>query len=104
MELIFEVRDAEEGGYCARALGHSIFTEADAWESGLVTGNYSRGVDENGSGAKWDFRLKYCCAPTIVRVEQFSQGFLFEFEIRVAGNSSLASLAAPAATLEVGHF
>jgi hypothetical protein len=32
MELIFEVRDAEEGGYCARALGHSIFTDADTWE------------------------------------------------------------------------
>lgn len=32
MELIFEVRDAEEGGYCARALGHAIFTEADSWE------------------------------------------------------------------------
>jgi len=29
---IFEIRDAEEGGYCARALGHSIFTEADTWE------------------------------------------------------------------------
>jgi predicted RNase H-like HicB family nuclease len=32
MELIFEVRDAEEGGFCARALGHGIFTEADTWE------------------------------------------------------------------------
>ncbi len=32
MELIFEVRDAEEGGYWARALGHAIFTEADTWE------------------------------------------------------------------------
>lgn len=32
MELIFEVRDAEEGGYFARALGHSIFTEGDDWE------------------------------------------------------------------------
>jgi len=32
MELIFEVRDAEEGGYCAHALGHPIFTEADKWE------------------------------------------------------------------------
>ena len=32
MELIFEIRDAEEGGYCARALGHAIFTEADTWE------------------------------------------------------------------------
>ena len=28
-EIIFEVQEAEEGGYCARALGHSIFTEAD---------------------------------------------------------------------------
>ncbi|HTR35551.1 MAG TPA: hypothetical protein VMH80_06600 [Bryobacteraceae bacterium] len=32
MELIFEIRDAEEGGYSARALGHAIFTEADTWE------------------------------------------------------------------------
>ena len=32
MELIFEIRDAEEGGYCARALGHAIFTQADTWE------------------------------------------------------------------------
>ena len=32
MELIFEVRDAAEGGYCARALGQSIFTEAETWE------------------------------------------------------------------------
>jgi predicted RNase H-like HicB family nuclease len=32
VELIFEVRDAEEGGYCARALGHAIFTEADTWD------------------------------------------------------------------------
>ena len=32
MELIFEVRDAEEGGYCARALGHAVFTQAETWE------------------------------------------------------------------------
>jgi len=32
MELIFEVRDAEEGGYYARALGHSIFTDAESWD------------------------------------------------------------------------
>jgi hypothetical protein len=29
MELIFLVTEAEEGGYTARALGESIFTEAD---------------------------------------------------------------------------
>jgi predicted RNase H-like HicB family nuclease len=32
MELIFEVRDAEEGGFFARALGFPIFTQADTWE------------------------------------------------------------------------
>jgi len=32
MELIFEVRDADEGGYCARALGHAIFTQAETWD------------------------------------------------------------------------
>ena len=29
MELIFEVRDAEEGGLYARALGYGIFTEGE---------------------------------------------------------------------------
>ncbi len=32
MELIFEVRDAEEGGYYAKALGYGIFTDAATWE------------------------------------------------------------------------
>ena len=32
MELIFEIRDAEDGGYTARALGHAIFTEAETWD------------------------------------------------------------------------
>jgi predicted RNase H-like HicB family nuclease len=32
MELIFEVRDAEEGGFAARALEHAIFTEAETRE------------------------------------------------------------------------
>jgi hypothetical protein len=32
MEIIFEVRDADEGGFYARALGHAIFTQADCWE------------------------------------------------------------------------
>jgi hypothetical protein len=32
MELIFEIRDADEGGLCARALGHSIFTQAESWD------------------------------------------------------------------------
>jgi hypothetical protein len=28
-ELVFLVEEAPEGGYTARALGHSVFTEAD---------------------------------------------------------------------------
>jgi hypothetical protein len=32
MEPIFEVRDAEEGGYFARALGYGIFTDTETWD------------------------------------------------------------------------
>jgi predicted RNase H-like HicB family nuclease len=31
-EIIFIVEEADEGGYIARALGHSIFTEGDSYE------------------------------------------------------------------------
>lgn len=31
LEVIFLIEEAPEGGYIARALGHSIFTEADSW-------------------------------------------------------------------------
>lgn len=31
-EIIFLVEEAGEGGYTARALGYSIFTEADTWD------------------------------------------------------------------------
>jgi len=31
-EIIFSVQESAEGGYEARALGHSIFTEADTME------------------------------------------------------------------------
>lgn len=31
-EIIFAVRESPEGGYEARALGHSIFTQADTAE------------------------------------------------------------------------
>ncbi len=30
-EIIFEVTEAPEGGFDARALGHSIFTQGDDW-------------------------------------------------------------------------
>ena len=31
-ELIFEVHEAEEGGYYALAVGHDIITQGDTWE------------------------------------------------------------------------
>ncbi len=31
-ELIFMVKESEEGGYEASALDHAIVTEADSWE------------------------------------------------------------------------
>lgn len=31
-EIVFLVEDATEGGLVARALGHSIFTEADSYD------------------------------------------------------------------------
>lgn len=31
-EILFVVEEAPEGGYTAKALGHSIYTEADTWE------------------------------------------------------------------------
>ena len=30
-EILFLVEDALEGGYTAKALGYSIYTEADTW-------------------------------------------------------------------------
>ena len=30
-EVLFMVEEADEGGYTARALGYSIFAEADSW-------------------------------------------------------------------------
>jgi len=32
MELIFEVQDADKGGYYAPVLGRAIFTEGETWE------------------------------------------------------------------------
>ena len=31
-EIIFDVTEAEEGGYNARALGFGIFTQGDDWD------------------------------------------------------------------------
>ena len=31
-EIIFEVTEADEGGYNARALGYGIFTQGDDWD------------------------------------------------------------------------
>ena len=31
-EVVFQVREAPEGGYTARAVGHNIFTQGEDWE------------------------------------------------------------------------
>jgi len=31
-ELVFDVTQEEEGGYSAKAIGESIFTQGDTWE------------------------------------------------------------------------
>ena len=31
-EMVFLVEEAPEGGFTARALGHSIYTEGDTWD------------------------------------------------------------------------
>ena len=32
-EIVFEVTEASEGGYDARALGHSVFTQGEDWNN-----------------------------------------------------------------------
>jgi hypothetical protein len=41
-EIIFQVDTAPEGGFTAKALGHSIFTEADTWAE--LRGNIQEAV------------------------------------------------------------
>jgi len=31
-EIVFEVTEESDGGYCARCLSESIFTQGDSWE------------------------------------------------------------------------
>lgn len=31
-EIVFIVEEAQEGGYTARSLGYSIYTESDTWD------------------------------------------------------------------------
>jgi hypothetical protein len=31
-ELVFEVTQEEDGGFCARAIGEGIFTQSDTWD------------------------------------------------------------------------
>ena len=32
-EIVFQVRESSEGGYEARAVGYSIFTQGDDWDN-----------------------------------------------------------------------
>lgn len=41
-ELVFEVTQEADGGYCAECLTHKIFTQADSWEA--LRGNVREAV------------------------------------------------------------
>jgi hypothetical protein len=60
-EIIFEVREADEGGYIARALGHSIFTEAETLEElrAMVKDTVACHFDENDPGRPFVIRLHF---------------------------------------------
>jgi hypothetical protein len=52
-EIIFEIEEAPEGGYTARALGHAIFTEAESLDE--LRGNVRDAVRchfDEGAGPK----------------------------------------------------
>ena len=43
-EVVFEVREAEEGGYYAAAVGYDIITQGDSWEDSETDGAGCRTV------------------------------------------------------------
>lgn len=55
MELIFEICDAEEGGFYARALGHGIFTEGNNWDE--LRANVIEAISLHFEGAEMRPRL-----------------------------------------------
>jgi hypothetical protein len=58
-EIVFLIKESEEGGYEAKALGHSIFTEADSIEELRVMVKDAVGCHfDSGKGPKI-IRLHY---------------------------------------------
>jgi predicted RNase H-like HicB family nuclease len=55
IELIFEIRDAEEGGFYARALGYGIFTHGETWDE--LRGNVLEAISLNFDDATTRPRL-----------------------------------------------
>ena len=76
MELIFEIRGAEEGGYFARALGHSIFTGAENWKE--LRSNVLEAISlhfEDGRANPRLVQLHYV-REELIQVEAFMKGCL----------------------------
>lgn len=48
-EIIFEVSEAVEGGYDARALGYSIYTQGEHWDRGMARDAVLCHFDEGGA-------------------------------------------------------
>ncbi len=58
-EVVFEVDEAAEGGYTARALGHAIFTEADTLDElrAMVRGAVQVHFDEGEAPRRVRLRM-----------------------------------------------
>jgi|HubBroStandDraft_4_1064222.scaffolds.fasta_scaffold611135_2 hypothetical protein len=84
MELIFEVRDAEEGGYCARALGHAIFTQAETWEELRVNVPEAASLHFEAGQVR----------PSLVQDQPFNSGLGAVWTLTPYGNRLLTQVAA----------
>lgn len=56
-EVIFVVEQAPEGGYVARALGYSVYTEADTWADLKVAA-------QDAVSCHWDAKER----PSVIRL------------------------------------
>lgn len=58
-EIIFEVTEASEGGYDARALGHSVFTQGNDWDDLKEMVGGAVRCHFEGREAPWIIRLRF---------------------------------------------
>ena len=60
-EVVFEVHEAEEGGYYAAAVGHDIITQGDTWEELKSMAQEAVLCHFDDGGAAGTLRLRVGC-------------------------------------------